>query len=197
MNKQKSPTVTRAKTMEVTPVGTNRFRFTARLTDSSKHGDYPDDAATIHDFGLEGECEGPDLTLVSLDVHAYSHPYADCPFVIPATQRLIGQPLLSGWRKAVIAQGAGTAGCTHVNTMLIGLGELSMMVQFPRRNSSWARRWHPGARHGQWRPGQRQRGTSGLQFSYSVTQHAGRVELSIDRSFSTSGGSVPGTVRPG
>jgi Protein of unknown function (DUF2889) len=134
MNGPKSPTVTRAKTMEVTPVAPDRFRFTARLTDSSEHGNYPGGAATIHDFGLEGECEGPDLALVSLEVHAYSHPYADCPFVIPATQRLIGQPLMSGWRKAVIAQGAGPAGCTHVNTLLIGLGELSTMVYFLKIN---------------------------------------------------------------
>jgi Protein of unknown function (DUF2889) len=136
MNGPKSPTVTRAKTMEVTPVGADRYRFTARLTDSSEHGNYPGDRITIHDFGLEGEAEGPSLTLVSLDVHAYSHPYADCPFVIPATQRLIGQPLLSGWRKAVIAQGADTAGCTHVNTLLIGLAELSTMVYFLRINPS-------------------------------------------------------------
>ena len=136
MNGPKSPNVTRAKTMQVTPSGADRYRFTARLTDSSEHGNYPGDAVTIHDFGLEGEAEGPSLTLVSLDVHAYSHPYADCPFVIPATQRLIGQPLLSGWRKAVIAQGAGQAGCTHVNTLLIGLAELSTMVYFLRISAS-------------------------------------------------------------
>ena len=136
MNEPKAPTVTRAKTMEVTPVGVDRYRFTARLTDSSKHGDHPGDAATIHDFGLEGECEGPALTLASLHVHAYSHPYAACPFVIPATQHLIGQPLMSGWRRAVIAQCAGTAGCTHVNTLLIGLAELSTMVYFLKINAS-------------------------------------------------------------
>ncbi|HEY6788776.1 MAG TPA: DUF2889 domain-containing protein [Trebonia sp.] len=136
MSRPNSPTVTRAKTMEVTPVATDRFRFTARLTDSAEHGDYPGGAAVIHDFGLEGECQGPDLTLVALDVRAYSHPYADCPFVIPATQRLVGQPLMSGWRKAVIAQAAGPAGCTHVNTLLIGLGELSTMVYFLKINSS-------------------------------------------------------------
>jgi hypothetical protein len=136
MNGPQSSTVTRAKTMEVTPAGADRYRFTARLTDSAEHGNYPGDAITIHDFGLEGEADGPELTLVSLDVRAYSHPYADCPFVIPATARLIGQPLLSGWRKAVIAQAAGTAGCTHVNTLLIGLAELSTMVYFLKINLS-------------------------------------------------------------
>ena len=130
------PAVTRAKTMQVTPAGADRYRFTARLTDSSEHGNYPGGAVTIHDFGLEGEAEGPDLTLVLLDVHAYSHPYADCPFVIPATQQLIGQPLMSGWRSAVIGQGGGTAGCTHVNTLLMGLAELSTMVYFLKINPS-------------------------------------------------------------
>jgi hypothetical protein len=130
------PTVTRAKTMQVMPAGADRYRFTARLTDSAENGNYPGGAVTIHDFGLEGEAAGPDLTLVSLDVHAYSHPYADCPFVIPATKRLVGQPLMSGWRKAVIGQGGGTAGCTHVNTLLMGLAELSTMVYFLKINPS-------------------------------------------------------------
>jgi len=130
------PSVSRTKTIEVTPCGEDRYRFTARLTDSAAGGNFPGDMATVHDFGLEGEAAGADLTVESLTVHAYSHPYADCPFVLPATQRLIGQPLLSGWRKAVLAQGAGTAGCTHVNTLLIGLGELSTMVWFLKINSS-------------------------------------------------------------
>jgi hypothetical protein len=130
-----SAAVTRAKTMEVTPCGEDRFRFTARLTDSAANGDFPGPVTTIHDFGVEGEAAGPDLTLETLAVHAYSHPYADCPFVIPATRRLIGQPLLSGWRKAVLAQGPRTAGCTHVNTLLIGLGELSAMIWFLKINS--------------------------------------------------------------
>jgi hypothetical protein len=136
MNGSGVPSVSRAKTMEVTPYGEGRYRFTARLTDSATGGNFPRDTATVHDFGLEGEAAGPDLTVESLTVHAYTHPYADCPFVLPATQRLIGQPLLSGWRKAVLAQGAGTAGCTHVNTLLIGLGELSTMIWFLKINSS-------------------------------------------------------------
>jgi hypothetical protein len=131
-----TPSVSRAKTMQVTPVGEDRYTFTARLTDSAAGGNFPGETATIHDFELEGEVAGPDITLVSLAAHARSHPYADCPFVIPATQHLIGQPVTSGWRKAVLAQGSGTAGCTHVNTLLIGLGELATMIWFLKINAS-------------------------------------------------------------
>ncbi|MET7992166.1 DUF2889 domain-containing protein [Amycolatopsis sp. NPDC005232] len=132
------PSVTRAKTMQVTPAGEGRFRFTARLTDSATGGDFSGETATIHDFGLDGEVEGPDLILISLDVQAYAHPYADCPFIIPATQALLGKSVLSGWRGAVLAQGRGTRGCTHVNTLLIGLAELSTMIYFIKINSNVA-----------------------------------------------------------
>ena len=77
------PAVTRAKTMQVTPAGAGRYRFTARLTDSSEHGNYPGGAVTIHDFGLEGEAEGPDLTLVLLDVHARQDEGRDGPADAP------------------------------------------------------------------------------------------------------------------
>jgi Protein of unknown function (DUF2889) len=130
-----SRSVTRAKTMEVAPNGAGGYRFTARLTDSAAGGNFDGDTATIHDFGLTGEVEGPDFTVVALDVQAYAHPYAECPFVIPATRQLIGVPLMSGWRRAVLQQGAGTAGCTHVNTLLLGLGELSTMIFFLKINA--------------------------------------------------------------
>jgi len=127
-------TVTRSKSMQVTPSGPGRFRFSARLTDSAEGGNFPGQSATIHDFGLDGEVEGPALTLMALDVRAYSHPYAECPFVIPATQALLGKSLLSAWRRSVLGELGGARGCTHVTTMLLGLGELATMVFFLRIN---------------------------------------------------------------
>jgi DUF2889 family protein len=127
-------TVTRSKTMQVSPAGPGQFRFSARLTDSAAGGDFSGDTATIHDFALDGEVEGPDLTLVSLQVRAYSHPYAECPFVIPATRALLGKSLMTAWRRSVLDELGGSRGCTHVTTMLLGLGELATMVFFLRIN---------------------------------------------------------------
>lgn len=138
--------------MQVTPAGPGRFRFSARLTDSAENGNFPGPAATIHDFGLDGEVEGPDLTLVALQVRAYSHPYAECPFVIPATQALLGKSLLSAWRRSVLDQLGGARGCTHVTTMLLGLGELATMVYFLQINEQVP--YTPGARaDGRWTRG--------------------------------------------
>ena len=128
--------VRRAKIMDVVPSNDGAFRFVARLTDSAAAGDFPGDEITIHDFSLEGEIAGPDLTLVSLETRAFSHPYAECPFVAPTAQTLVGTSIMSGWRKAVLAQLGGVRGCTHVNTLLLGLGELATMVFFLRINSS-------------------------------------------------------------
>jgi hypothetical protein len=47
MSEPSPPTVTRAKTMQVTPAGADRYRFTARLTDSSEHGNYPGNEITM------------------------------------------------------------------------------------------------------------------------------------------------------
>ncbi len=135
MDSSTSRSVTRSKTMEVRPSGADRYRFIAQLQDSASGGSFDGDTVTIHDFGLTGEVEGPEFTLVALDVQAYTHPYADCPFVLPATRQLIGAPLMSGWRQAVLRQGAGAGGCTHVNTLLLGLGELATMIFFLKINS--------------------------------------------------------------
>jgi DUF2889 family protein len=127
-------TVSRSKTMEVTPAGDDRYRFLARLTDLAVGGDFPGESVTIHDFGLTGEVEGPRLTVTDLQVEAYAHPYGECPFVIPATQELIGGSLTSGWRRSLLDRLGGTRGCTHVNTLLLGLSELTTMVFFLRLN---------------------------------------------------------------
>jgi hypothetical protein len=136
-----SRSYSRTKTVEVTEVGDDRYRFVARLHDQGHNANYTTDGVegttvSVHHFVATGECEGPDLTLKSLDVEALQHPYADCPFVLPVTRQLIGLPLMSGWRKAVLTHGGGTAGCTHVNSMLLGLGELAPMVIFLRINKS-------------------------------------------------------------
>jgi hypothetical protein len=134
MTEPHPPTVTRSKTMQVTPSGPGRIRFSARLTDSAEGGNFPGDATTVHDFGVDGEVEGPELTVLALEVRAYSHPYAECPFVIPATHALVGKSLLSAWRRSVLGELGGTRGCTHVTTMLLGLGELATMIFFLRIN---------------------------------------------------------------
>ena len=126
--------VNRSKMTEVVPLGNDRFRFTSRLTDTAIGGDFEGDRTTIHDFELVGEVEGPGLTLLSLTVQAYAHPFGECPFVIPATERLVGNDLMSGWRRTVLGQLGGTHGCTHVNTLLLGLSEMQTMVFFFRMN---------------------------------------------------------------
>jgi Protein of unknown function (DUF2889) len=139
MDRPSGRAVTRTKTVEVSPVGEDAFRFVARLTDLGHHANRTPEApdghtVTIHDFGVEGVCEGPDLIVRALDVHADTHPYTECPFVLPAAQDLVGKSMMSGWRRAVLGQANGTASCTHVNTLLLGLGELAPLVFFLRIN---------------------------------------------------------------
>jgi hypothetical protein len=144
----------RTKTLDVTPLGDERFQFVGRLTDRAVNGNFPGESVTIHDFGVEGVVEGPNLTLVELDVAAYAHPYPDCPFAIPPVANLIGLDVARGWRRAVLEVFAGARGCTHVTTLLLGLSELSTIAIFlqinpavpytpeTRRNGQWIKAAH-------------------------------------------------------
>ncbi|MET7395731.1 DUF2889 domain-containing protein [Dactylosporangium sp. NPDC005572] len=127
-------TKSRTKTLDATPLGGERFGFVARLTDKAAHGNFPGESVTIHDFGAEGVVEGPRLVLRELRVEAHTHPYDDCPFAIPPTAQLIGESVAAGWRRTVLAALGGSRGCTHVNTLLLGLSELTTMVIFLRIN---------------------------------------------------------------
>jgi hypothetical protein len=143
MPENPGPRVTRTKTVEVTPLGGGEYQLEARLTDLSRGGNYgpaPADASgaptsrVIHDIAITARVRGPGLEITELDVRPLAVPYATCPFVVPALQQLIGKELMHGWRRAVLDLSGGTRGCTHVNTLLLGLTEMQAMVVFLEMN---------------------------------------------------------------
>jgi hypothetical protein len=138
--------VTRAKTMELHQTGPENYRLIGRLTDTSRCGDYgghSDDGdhpteQVIHDFVVDGELMGSDLVIIRLDVSAETHPYRQCPAILPGCQELVGKSLARGWRQTVLATLGATAGCTHVTTLLIGLAEARTMAFFLQMNAKVA-----------------------------------------------------------
>ena len=142
-----APRVTRTKTMDVTSLGDGEYRLEARLTDLSRRGDYGPaagstgdmpDSSIIHDIALTAQVRGPGLEVAALDVQALTVPYTTCPFVLPLVKQLIGKELMSGWRRSVLDLSGGTRGCTHVNTLLLGLTEMQTMVFFLKMNEQVA-----------------------------------------------------------
>ena len=142
-----APRVTRTKTMDVTSLGDGEYRLEARLTDLSRRGDYGQaagstgdmpDSSIIHDIALTARVRGPGLEVAALDVQALTVPYTTCPFVLPLVKQLIGKELMSGWRRSVLDLSGGTRGCTHVNTLLLGLTEMQTMVFFLKMNEQVA-----------------------------------------------------------
>jgi hypothetical protein len=134
----------RSKTMVVHPIGEQIYRFSARLTDVSVSGDYgaPSTAPcgdgeehTIHDFAVAGVIEGPELVVAEISPEAVTHPYRQCPAILPSCQGLVGRSLAKHWRGAVLDTFRATAGCTHVTTLLLGLAEARTMVIFLRMNA--------------------------------------------------------------
>ncbi|MFT3874131.1 MAG: DUF2889 domain-containing protein [Nocardioides sp.] len=128
--------VTRTKTTDVIPLDDGRFRFEARLTDMSYGGNPGNDSdpSPIHDLQLTATVGGPDLTIEEIEVRPQTLPYRTCPFVLPLVGDLVGRSLTRGWRKAVLELSGGTRGCTHINTLLLGLSEMQAMVIFLRMN---------------------------------------------------------------
>jgi hypothetical protein len=139
-------TVTRSKTMELSRTGPDHYRLLGRLTDTSFHGDYGSDhgdgqmpyGGVIHDFVVDGELQGADLIVTNLDVRAETHPYRQCPAILPSCQTLVGKSLAGGWRRTVLETLGATAGCTHVTTLLLGLAEARTMAFFLRMNAAQA-----------------------------------------------------------
>jgi hypothetical protein len=138
--------VTRSKTMELHSDGPERYRLIGRLTDTSFNGDYgpptgcgdsPNDQV-IHDFIVDGDLLGSDLVITRLDVRAETHPYRQCPAILPSCQNLVGKALAAGWRRTVLETLGATAGCTHVTTLLIGLAEARTMAFFLQMNATEA-----------------------------------------------------------
>jgi hypothetical protein len=136
VNTRPRPRVVRTKTTELSVLDERRFHLVARLTDVSYDCDYGAAAAsaTVHDFTVEGDLEGDDLVIMALDVGAATHPYRGCPAVVPRCRALVGRSLVSGWRRTVLDTLGGTAGCTHVTTLLLGLAEVRTSAFFLRMN---------------------------------------------------------------
>lgn len=127
----------RTKVLDVEPLADGGVRFETSLVDRSFGGDYEsgaDDSLVVHHFVMEGVARGDGLHLESLAVRAEEHPFPQCPFILPATSRMIGVSLLSGWRTNVLENFRGASGCTHVTTLLLGLAEITTLLYFQRMN---------------------------------------------------------------
>lgn len=141
----------RTKRLDVVPEEDETYFFRTSLEDESFAGDYEDhaDRLLIHHFLIEGRVAGDDLVLLELEASAVEHPFPQCPFILPATEDLVGTSLAGGWRRVVLDRLGGAAGCTHVTTLLLGLSEVITLVYFQRTNRQAA--YGPHARaSGEW-----------------------------------------------
>jgi hypothetical protein len=126
----------RTKTLDVRPLGDGRFAFESSLVDRSFGGRYEIEdvpSVVVHQFVIEGIVDA-ELALEALRVRAEEHPFPQCPLIIPATRKLLGLRLTSSWRRNVLDRFGGSAGCTHVTTLLLGLSEVTTLIYFQQSN---------------------------------------------------------------
>jgi hypothetical protein len=125
----------RRRLLEVIPQDDGTFGVRATLTDQSFGGQYAtgDDSIVVHDFVVVGRVTR-ELEVLELAAEAPVHPYALCPRALAACTALVGASLQSGWRRKVLGVGAGTAGCTHLTSLLLSLTELTTLSFFLQIN---------------------------------------------------------------
>jgi hypothetical protein len=126
----------RTKVVDIAPSGGEHWDFHTRLTDEAWGGDFGGpDRVVIHDIVARGVLSGDDLVLTALELEPLFLPYAQCPRVEAAVAALVGEPLRSGWRRAVLDKLGGSRGCTHVMTLLLGLSEAATQIIFLQMNA--------------------------------------------------------------
>jgi hypothetical protein len=125
----------RRRLLEVTPQNDGTFAVRATLTDESFGGHYGGggDSIVVHEFLVVGRVTR-ELEVLELAAEAPVHPYHLCPRALAACVALVGGSLQSGWRRKVLEVGGGTAGCTHLTSLLLSLTELTTLSFFLQIN---------------------------------------------------------------
>jgi DUF2889 family protein len=125
----------RRRLLEVTPQDDGTFTVRATLTDESFGGHYGTggDSVVVHDFVVLGRVTR-ELDVLELEAQAPVHPYALCPRALAACAALVGRSLRAGWRREVLDVSGGTAGCTHLTSLLLSLTELTTLGFFLQIN---------------------------------------------------------------
>ncbi|MES2481305.1 MAG: DUF2889 domain-containing protein [Pseudomonadota bacterium] len=62
------------------------------------------------------------LTVIAISSDLPTTPHAECQKTGEPLQQLVGQRIGRGWRRAIESAMGGTAGCTHLRELLVGLG---------------------------------------------------------------------------
>lgn len=125
----------RRRLLEVSPQDDGTFAVRATLTDESFGGHYGTggDSIVVHDFVVAGRVTR-ELEVLELAAEAPVHPYPLCPRALAACAALVGRSLGAGWRRTVLEVGGGTAGCTHLTSLLLSLTELTTLSFFLQIN---------------------------------------------------------------
>ena len=89
------------------------------ISRSVKQGD------AIHDMWVRLTIDQA-LTIVSVDCATDATPYATCHGAVPNMQRLIGVKVASGFKKEVHLRIGGTAGCTHIVSLIEAMATVAL-----------------------------------------------------------------------
>jgi hypothetical protein len=87
----------------------------------------PGQRRAVHEYRVHATASLPNLVLTAVQAIPHILPYRECPAAVANVDVMIGRPLTT-FRRAVLDNLKGTAGCTHLNDVLRSLADVPALV---------------------------------------------------------------------
>jgi hypothetical protein len=107
------------ETSEVEHDGSPALLLAGRLRDERPSGD---GVRIVHDMHLDLTVRLADSVIVSAEARMGAFPHAECPFITPAFDRLVGLSVARGYSSALRTTLGGVSGCAHLYELARAMG---------------------------------------------------------------------------
>jgi len=112
--------------------GDGVLRATGRLTDTKPQGLGLGDGEplVIHDMEVSLYVRVATFEIVSVTSQMHVHPYPECPHILQAYERLVGNSVARGYTRLVKDLFGGPNGCSHMGALLVALGPVVIQASY-------------------------------------------------------------------
>jgi|TARA_B110000881_G_C18591449_1_gene528255 hypothetical protein len=112
--------------------GDGRMRVSGRLVDNKPQGLCLDDGTdlVIHDMGIDLLIDPPSFTIVDVENHMSTRPYAQCEQILDSYKALIGLSVTRGYGNRVKKLFGGPNGCSHMGALLLAMGPVAIQASW-------------------------------------------------------------------
>ena len=112
--------------------GDVRMRVSGRLVDNKPQGLCLEDGSdlVIHDMSIDLLIDPPSFTIVDVENHMSTRPYAQCEEILDSYKALIGLSVTRGYGNRVKKLFGGPNGCSHMGALLLAMGPVAIQASW-------------------------------------------------------------------